>query len=233
MIANLIDVMNIVDDFTCYLQSSGMSFDDRGFPKIKANDYLDEWPELVVPYDHRTASFVGAPGKTVLCFYCADKLLYPRVENVLSDLPTYRSFLGVIGLDVTVTADMDPEWQDEIMLLNQLFTAVLAVNGVKVVANLRCGGPTSEVCLESIPRGVMCASGFLGCQNISTCADLGFLAKVLRVRPSKLILYGKRDSIAEDQLDANGIDWRRYPHIRDKDFRGSVPQGGVLRSSLR
>ena len=127
--------------------------------------------------------------------------------------------MGVIGADVTVTSDMDLEWQAEIMLLNQLFTATLAVNGIKVIANLRCGGVESEAFLSSIPQGVMCASGFLGCQKVPSVSDLGYLAKVVRVLPSKLILYGKSDCVAERQLTENGISWRRYPHIRDKDFR--------------
>ena len=42
-------------------------------------------------------------------------------------------------MDATVTQDMDLEWQEEMMLLNQLFMAVLAVNDVRVVANLRTG----------------------------------------------------------------------------------------------
>lgn len=66
-------------------------------------------------------------------------------------------------MDVTVTSDMDEEWAQETMLLNSLFTAVLATNGVPVIANLKCAGPNTLPLLDCIPPGVMCASGVLGC----------------------------------------------------------------------
>lgn len=212
------DVMGLVDEYSRYLQGRGFGFDEHGFPAFRTDMFLQEWPELVVPFKHRADSFVARPERTALCFYCADELIYPRLEKVLGELSVYRGFLAVIGSDVTVTDDMDFEWQGEIMLLNQLFTAVLAANGIKVVANIRSGGERSEEYLSCIPKGVACASGFLGCRTASSRCDFRYVSKVLGVRPSKLLLYGRRDRIVEEQLTTLGVPWRAYPHVRGMCF---------------
>lgn len=73
--------------------------------------------------------------------------------------------MGVIGFDLTVTSDMDVEWQREVMLLNQLGTALLAHSGIKIVHNMRCGRRSTLQCFDSVPKGVFCASGTLGLSN--------------------------------------------------------------------
>lgn len=62
---------------------------------------------------------------------------YIRAYKISSmRLMNTKKFMGVIGSDLTVTSDTDLEWQEAIMLVNQLYMAVLAVNNVKVVQNI-------------------------------------------------------------------------------------------------
>jgi len=128
-------------------------------------------------------------------------------------LPEYRRYKGVIGLDITVTEDMDLEWQNAIMLLNQLFLAVLGCNGIKIVLNARNGSPSTLSNFSSVPKNVMCATSFLGCSNLKNDMNYSFISKILYLMPSKLLIYGKRDRIAEKQLDTMGIDYRIYPDM--------------------
>ena len=126
----------------------------------------------------------------------------------------YKEYLGVIGPDITITEDMDAEMQETILLANQLFMAVLAVNGIKVVLNTRAGNRPAGVAFVNIPRGIMCASGFFGCPKSKNIIEaLRYTDKILTIFPSALIIYGKKDSLVEEQLNQLGIRYRYY-----KDF---------------
>ena len=108
---------------------------------------------------------------------------------------------------------MDSEWQEYIFLLNQLFVAVLAVNGIKIVCNTRSAGLDVSRAFRNIPNNVMIASGFLGCHSSVSEQDFTYLTKILTLLPDKLIIYGKQDAKVEKQLDTMGINYRVY-----KDF---------------
>lgn len=200
----------LIDRYTSYLDRHGIQFNSQGFPLLNSQTYLGEWPKLIVPYRDRKANFVQDPTHTVLCLFTSDKQIYPRLERILDDIPEYKKYLGAIGSDLTVTADMDLEWQQIIMLLNQLYMAILAVNGIKIVQNLRCGSPETIKCLSSVPLGIMCATSTLGCAKTQSELDLSFSEKLFAVRPNKLLLYGKHDPIMEHQADIAGVSYRVY-----------------------
>ncbi|WP_082715693.1 DUF4417 domain-containing protein [Atopobium deltae] len=213
MFSRLTDVMKVVEEYSKYLESEGIPLDEQSFPVLHPECFLDTWPEAVVPFQNRNSTLVADPSKTVICFYCPDERIYPRLDKVFKEIPEYQRFMGVVATDVTVTQDMDPEWQFEIMLLNQLFMGVLAVKGIKVIPNLRCGLQETLFCFESIPPGVMCASGTLGCSNLKRPHDMSYLEKVMKVRPSKILIYGKPDPIMESQLNTVGIPYRRFDDV--------------------
>ncbi|MBR6450248.1 MAG: DUF4417 domain-containing protein [Fibrobacter sp.] len=223
MVKNLIDLLKIAEEYIRYLNHMGVKFNSKGFPLLGKEMFLDEYPELVVPYDFRKNSLVTDPEKTLLCFYCGDKRIYPRLKRVLKDIPEYKRFLGVVTIDITVTSDMDKEWQNAIMLLHQLFMAVLAMNGVKIVANLRTGSSSSVGNFEAIPKGVMWAAGFLGCAEEAPL-DFRFISNTLRVMPSKFVVYGPEDVVALGKLDMMGIDYRIYDdyHKLSKKYKRSA-----------
>ena len=187
-----------------------IEFSDNGFPVFKREMFLDTEPELIVPFYNRNNKIVTDPKKTVLCFFSSDSDLYRRLENVFDDIEEYKKCMGVIGLDITVTEDMDSKWQDLIMLVNQLFLAILACNGIKIIMNARIGSPRSVENLKSFPKGILWATSFLGCDKLSSEYDFSFVSKILRILPSKLLIYGKHDKTAEQQLSNMGIDYRVY-----------------------
>ncbi|MGI6033438.1 MAG: DUF4417 domain-containing protein [Coriobacteriales bacterium] len=168
MISKLTDIMEFIDRCTGYLADRGVGFDALGFPTVDKSWYLDEIPDQMVTYRDRNNGYIRDRSRTVICFFCEDERIYPRFENLFEDLEEYRSFMGVVGADVTVTSDMDIEWQEALMLANQLFAAVLGVSGVKIVQNLRCGSVETLRCLSSVPKGILCASGTLGCDRTAS-----------------------------------------------------------------
>jgi len=130
MIKNLYELCLIADRFVEYLDGK-VEFSEDGFPVFRKEMFLDEEPDLIVPFYNRNNKIVADRAKTVLCFFSSDSDLYRRLENVFDDLDEYKKCMGVIGLDITVTDDMDPEWQNMIMLVNQLFfgnLVMLAIN---------------------------------------------------------------------------------------------------------
>lgn len=209
-ISNLKNLIQITIEYRNYLKQSGISFNEEGFPIFAEEMFLTDWPKLVIPYSQRKNWRVKNPQKTLICFFDSDCHLYPRLTKVLDEIDEYKKYMGVIGMDVTITDDMDEEWQAVIELVNQMFLAILAVNGVKIVINTRSATLDLARVFNNFPQQVMAASGFLGCNIIGDEKDFSYLEKILYLLPSKLVLYGKQDKIVEKQLDVMGIDYRVY-----------------------
>ena len=215
---NLYDLMQITDEFYQYAQCK-ISFDSDGWPIFKREHFLDEWPLDMVTYDNRTSKLIAPKAETLLCFYMGDIQNYRRFANLHKDIPIYQQYKGVVIPDITITYDMDYELQSMLMLANQIFAAVLAVNGVKIVFNTRNGSVNTLKHFRNIPRHIMCASGFLGCQNTSNAINAAqYINKILSLMPSKLLIYGKPDNAVSEQLACLGIDYHYYAdfHTRSK-----------------
>lgn len=106
---------------------------------------------------------------------------------------------------------MDLELQDTIILANQLFMAILAVNGIKVVLNTRIGNKNFTEYFKNIPHFTMCASGFLGCKNAKSHLEANsYVNKICYLFPEKLLLYGKKDILVNEQLNNLGINYKYY-----------------------
>ena len=91
-------------------------------------------------------------------------------------------------MEITVTKDMDMEWQKAIMLLNQLHMAILACNGIKIVANPRNDNDKTIDRLSGIPRNVMCAIGFFGHSRDKCKYDFRFIPKIVHIGSLMLII---------------------------------------------
>lgn len=206
---NISSLLKLLDAYYDYLKKQKFEFDDRGFPIFKNEMFLKEYPEMVVPYNQRNNCRVRNPKNTVICTFCKDYMIYSRLEKILEDIGEYKKFKGVIVSDLTVTKDMDLECQNLIMLLNQMYGAILATNNVPIIMNARNGNLETLINFDSIPNNVMYATSFLGCKNEKEYS-VEFITKILKIRSSKLIIYGKEDKIANEKLDKFGIDYRYY-----------------------
>lgn len=214
-------LIQMAEEFEAYLLAREVRFDVFGFPLVPSSCYASIVPGEMLPYTHRRSRLCVDASRAAICFFMSDRRIYPRFENLFDEIDGYRSYGAVVVPDLTVTADMDLPWQGLIMLLNQLFGAVLAINGIKIIANTRCGSPASKRYLEAIPKGVLCASGSLGCGVLSSKTDYGFLSKLLLLMPSASLIYGKRDPIAFGQFSTMGIPVKRYPDIHTRSVSAS------------
>ncbi len=218
-IASLADLLVCINDLQNSLTGK-IEFDKSGLPIFHREHFLQDIPEYVAPFPNRSNKLYAEPHKTALCFFCGDKFLYSRLKKVWQDLDLYKQFQGVAFLDITVTDDMDAEWQRLIILANQLFAAVLAVNGIKLILNTRCGSRSTWDCLKNIPDGIMAISGFLGCSNAHNFFEtVEFVDKILMLRPSTLLIYGKSDRWIDDVLERMGIRYKYFCDFRKQSKR--------------
>lgn len=206
----LTDFIFLVDELVLLARNFGVSFDSRGFPIFKREWFLEQVPDLLIPYSKRHTKFVHDPKRTALCHYSPDREIYPRLCCLTNDLPEYLCFLGVVMSDITVTLDMDREWQDFIMLANLLYAAILGANGVKIIPNLRIGDKVNIENLSCIPHKVIWAAGFLGCEKDKPW-DMQFIYSVVSVGASFILIFGKHDANAEDKLQVLNIPYKVYP----------------------
>lgn len=211
----------MIDLLSTYLTNRGQKFNQYGYPIFEREMFLDTWPSVMAPfhYRHQIADATSA----VICFYSKDCEILPRFDKLLLEVAVYKNYSGVVAADLTVTDDMDKELQQTTILLNQLFIATLSINGIKIVANTRCPTSIHREAFAGIPRNVMCASSTLSCNKLRLDYDFSYLEKILFLTPSKLLIYGKKDSIMLNQLDTLGINFRRYEEIR-KSLKGQVQQ---------
>jgi len=211
MISNIVDLLELERSYRDYLLSQNVDFDEKGFPIFQASMFLNEWPDVIVTYQCRNSTaLVKDPSKTAICFYTADSRIYPRLERVFKELDEYRRFIGVVSMDLTFTSDMDLELQLLILTINQLFTMILAVNGIRIILNTRSGGLDLSLAFKTIPKGIAISSGFLGCNRLSK-DNLSYLSKIIFLLPCKVLIYGKHDLVAEEQLERFGFIYKIYP----------------------
>ncbi|MDO4443624.1 MAG: DUF4417 domain-containing protein [Slackia sp.] len=222
-------LIRIAESYIDVITRAGIPFDAEGFPLIPTRSYANTIPADMIDWPHRRARYISKPGNTAICFFTKDSAIYPRFEKIFDEVGAYRNYAAVVMPDITVTSDMDTNWQSFTMLLNHLFGAVLAAQGIKIIANTRCGSVDSRHHLKAIPRKVLCASGNLGCTNTASVYDYSYAEKILSIAPSSLLTYGKRDEIAIDQLTTMGIPIATYldSHARkNTEIRPRRTSGG-------
>lgn len=225
MIKSIVDLLELERSYRKYLLDQNVVFDGNGNPIFRTSMFLEEWPETIVPYSCRNnSSLVSDPKSTAICFFTKDSQLYPRLENVFEEIDEYRRFMAVISMDLTFTYDMEVEMQQLIITINQLFTMILAVNGIKIVLNTRSGSLACSSIFSNVPKGVTVSSGFLGCNRLQE-GNLSYISKVLFLFPSKVLIYGKHDPKAEEQLDRFGFDYRVYADVHRRTKNKEVCYG--------
>ena len=212
---NLMDVFTIIDKFTAYLKSKNYPFDRDGYPVFKKEMFLTEIPELVVPVNQRKHKMLVHKGKVLITFFCSDKDIYRRLDKLIDEIDSYKQYIGVVGCDVTITKDMEPEWQRVIMLLNLLTMAVFSSNGVKIVLNTRQGSEETRDIIKRFPKNVMAASGFRGGNRKYDERNFEYVSKILAIHPSVLLIYGSCDKRVADKLNELGVKYYQRPAFRD------------------
>ena len=211
----LMDIFRLIDALTFYLQGKGFVFSPEGYPIFDKDMFLTEKPELIVPVNHRKDKRVKNKKKTLIAFFCGDIVIYRRLTKLLDEIEEYRPYMGVIGPDITVTKDMDIEWQRAIILLNQLVMAVFAANEIKIILNTRMGSAETRNMFKYIPKGIVVASGFRGGTRKYEKTNLEYISKIITFLPNKVLIYGKCHKSVLEHLSQMGVVYYVYSDFRE------------------
>lgn len=211
MINNLNSLINFTNEMYIYLISKGMKFNENGFPIFDKSYFLFDYPDIIIPIQHWKSKFILNKKRTCLCFYCDDKFIYRRIDKIFDEINIYKEYMGIIEPDLTVTSDMDEEWQKFIILINQLILAFFCINGIKCIPNTRIGNDKMLILLNNFPKNIMFSSSFLGCKNTNSFeSNDRYINKVLTLLPSGLVLYGKKNLVLNHKLSYLGFDFKQY-----------------------
>lgn len=207
------------------------------FPILPPSYYVSDVPDSVrmLPICKRSAT--KEPSNTILCSFEKDTLVYRHVRAIVraircgressleSVLQSYQKFYAVAGFDLSVCINTNPKEQNLYALLNQLINAVLAVNGIKILANIRIGSLANLKSLVGYPRELCCCTGVIGCRQRAFTAEdiLKLQARIYMLQPKLLLLYGSQDHNFSQALDELGQayrfiqdynEWCRYQYRR-------------------
>ena len=135
----------------------------------------------------------------------------------------YRQFYAVCGFDLSVCRNAPLEEQEMFLLLNQLLNAVLAVNGIPLVANFRMGSEeTLQPMATTYPKDVAYAVGSLGCcDQFYTIGEVLLKSRLLAFWPRQLLIYGSFSPYYRRILDEENIPYRHFIDYRSRTYKKS------------
>ena len=121
------------------LSKSGLKFTTDGYPAIPTEMLLRRFDDDVEMYPISHRHQAKKPNKTILCWYENDELLHRHINRLDDLLWEFREFYAVAGVDLSPCVNSDLLQQKSAILLSQLITAYMALNGIRILANFRTG----------------------------------------------------------------------------------------------
>ena len=129
--------------------------------------------------------------------------VYKNPERSLNKLSQYRLLLTP---DFSLYADMDIWKQIENVAKNRWCGAYWQSKGLNVIPTISWSTPSSfEFCFSGLDEGSIVAIGMIGCKKNKRLFMLGYNEMIRRVKPSKIICFGK--PFPEMQGDLITIDY--------------------------
>ncbi|MGM9665612.1 MAG: DUF4417 domain-containing protein [Eubacteriales bacterium] len=212
------NLFKIAENLHQSLAHAGIRFTRDGYPVIPKEMILQEYPDEMVPFEHRNAC--KNPHKTVLTHFSNDELLYRRLRHIDEDIEICKTYMGVVGFDLSPRLGWNIEQQRFNLLINQMVNAYRAINGVRILPNFRIGDITTISALDSFPANSLYAVGALGCSKGYAAINTAYLnAKLLYKRPDGLLVYGKLMPQYKAILDEFGITYRVYEDFKSMCYR--------------
>ena len=198
-----------------YAVSRGAKFRENGYQIFSPDMLLDSEPDEIVPFRNRLKA--KDPSKTAICFFTDDKLIFPRLDKLETDLEEYKKYMGVCGFDLSPNILTDPFRQNINVIASQLASLYLALNGIKIIPNFRTGGDSTIASLQASPRDAIFAVGTLGCARGLVAHNSLLLLKKLLVSDAKeLLVYGTLRPEYRAILEERGVRFRVYQDFQTR-----------------
>jgi len=212
-----INIIDFANNLYEKLKSSGISFNYKGYPIFPERFLLTKTPDEVLPYNHRNAAKNKA--KTVICFYEEDEELYRHMNNLDVVATECSKYMGIVGFDLSPCIYWDIKQQKFNILLSQLITLYIAIQGNKIIPNFRIGSLETIEALNSYSTNSIFCVGSLGCsRKVSEFNITQFKSKVFYIRPKKLLYYGKVLSQYKEFLKDIDVPYKAYVDFRTESY---------------
>ena len=128
-------------------------------------------------------------------------------------------------MDISVSPLMLDEVQRMNLLINLLFTCVVAVNGIKIIPSFRTGNfETLKLLRSSVGSPSMWVMGSVGTQRTKNNAFYEFLfrTKCLYLLPKVILCYGKPNKHTINLIKEYDSDLRIYKDFRTLSYTSEI-----------
>ena len=217
-----------VERYTAYLKEKGVEFYENGFPILKPNWIITTKPKVMAPFNKRHYYWQSKRDISI-CYFDKDEHLYPRLDKVFEEIKILKDYHSVCMMDISISPLMLDEVQRMNLLLNLLYTCVVAVNGIKIIPSFRIGDyDTLKLLMASVGQSDFWVIGAVGTQQTRNNAFYEYLfrTKCLLVMPKHLLSYGRPNNNTIKCLEDYGIESKTfYKDFRSLSYSGEVRYG--------
>lgn len=206
-----------------WLLEHGCEFNEDDFPVLPEGCFATTEPTYLAPWHHRN---YYPKDKTSVCFCMPDEYIYPRFEKIFDEIEELKQYHSVCSLDLSVSKNMNHEMQAFNMLLNALYTAVLAYSGIKIIPSLRCGDEDTINLLLPYKGAPIWLLGIHGCSRSMDLSDYDefiLRCELMILWPEKLVLYGLPNKREKEVFEDLGMPYTAY-----EDFQKLYKSGRKL-----
>lgn len=219
--------IELVEVFTKYLKKHKVKFTNDGFPLLRSEWFSTTKPKIIAPYNKRQYYRQNKKDISICCFI-KDEVLYPRLDKILDEVSTLSEYHSVCMMDISISPLMLDEVQRMNLLINLLFTCVVAVNNIKVIPSFRTGNfETLQLLERSVGRPSYWVMGLVGTQKNARNAFFEYLfrAKCILLSPKHLLIYGQPNIGTASCLKEYGIEYDVYKDFRTLSYSKEIDYG--------
>ena len=209
--------IELVEQYTAYLTKNGVEFYEDGFPKFKPEWIITCKPKVIAPFNKRQYYWQSKQDISI-CYFGKDEHLYPRLDKVFEEIKILREYHSVCMMDISISPLMLDEVQRMNLLINLLYSCVLAVNDIKIIPSFRTGDfETMKLLCRSIGHSNYWVMGAIGTQQTrnNSFYEYLFRTKCMYITPKHLLCYGHPNKQTAKCLEEYGIGFKPIY----KDFR--------------
>lgn len=204
-----------------YLQSVGVQFTTEGYPIIPSEALLSFVPNNIEFIPISRYQKAKCLSNTILIAYENDDILYRNLRHLNKLLPVLREAYGITGFDISPRIASNPVDQKFNILFSRLIDTYLALNGVRVLPNLRIGEPEHTLTsLQCYQNHKVFAVGMLGNgRGFKNIRMMNIITTIFYHWPSFIFFYGYLGKKFRTQFDVLGMNYRIITSYRDRCFQ--------------
>ena len=151
--------------------------------------------------------------KSIVHFFLDDYKFESIYNNPEKKIEALRQFKAVFTPDFSMFVEMPIALQLFATFKNRWVGAYLQEQGIKVIPTVRWGDLTSfNFCFDGIEKGTIVAVSTIGIKNQKSHFLLGYNEMLSRIKPSKIICYGK--SFDEMKGDIIEVDYAKTNNLQ-------------------